>query len=108
MILAPNTASARKQVAKARKHPMTSPSRKHEYHDTVLLDESVERLLPASGKVLVDGTLGGGGHALALLTAGARVIGLDHDPEALAFATRRLAEFGDQFQPVRSNFAKLG
>ena len=108
MIFTPNAASARKQVAKARKHPMTSPSRKHEYHDTVLLEESIERLLPAPGKVLVDGTVGGGGHALGLLSKGARVIGLDHDPEALAFAGRRLVEFGDHFQPVRSNFAKLG
>ena len=110
MIATTNAARARKQDAKARKptRPMPSPSRQYEYHDTVLLDESVERLLPAPGKLLVDGTLGGGGHSLALLSAGARVIGLDHDPEALAFASRRLVEFGDQFQPVRSNFAKLG
>jgi 16S rRNA (cytosine1402-N4)-methyltransferase len=80
----------------------------YEYHESVLLAETVERLAPASGKVIVDGTLGGGGHTLALLAAGAQVIGLDHDPEALAFAGHRLAEFGDQFRPVRSSFARLG
>jgi 16S rRNA (cytosine1402-N4)-methyltransferase len=83
-------------------------TRNYEYHETVLLAETVERLAPAPGKVLVDGTLGGGGHAMALLAEGARVIGLDHDPEALAFAERRLVEFGELFQPVRSNFARLG
>jgi 16S rRNA (cytosine1402-N4)-methyltransferase len=85
----------------------TLKTRSYEYHDSVLLDETVERLAPAQGKVIVDGTLGGGGHAMALLTAGAQVIGLDHDPEALAFATQRLTEFGDQFRPVRGSFARL-
>jgi 16S rRNA (cytosine1402-N4)-methyltransferase len=86
----------------------TLKTRSYEYHDSVLLDETVERLAPAQGKVIVDGTLGGGGHTMALLAAGAQVIGLDHDPEALAFATRRLVEFGDQFRPVRGSFARLG
>jgi len=86
----------------------TVKPRPYEYHESVLLGEVVERLAPAPGKLLVDGTLGGGGHALALLAAGARVIGLDHDPEALVFAERRLVEFGDQFRPVRSNFSRLG
>src|ERR1700758_4310370 len=61
-------------------------SRPYEYHESVLLEETVARLAPAAGKVIVDGTLGGGGHTAALLAAGARVIGLDQDPEALAFA----------------------
>jgi 16S rRNA (cytosine1402-N4)-methyltransferase len=82
--------------------------RPYEYHESVLLDETVERLAPAQGKVIVDGTLGGGGHTAALLAAGARVIGLDQDPEALEFAGRKLAEFGDHFTPVHSSFAKAG
>jgi 16S rRNA (cytosine1402-N4)-methyltransferase len=81
-------------------------SSSYEYHETVLLTETVERLAPASGKVIVDGTLGGGGHTAALLKAGATVIGLDQDPEALAFAGKRLAEFGDRFRAVHSSFAK--
>ena len=80
----------------------------YEYHDSVLLAETVERLVPAAGKVMLDGTLGGGGHTAALLAAGARVIGLDQDPEALAFAEKRLAEFGDRFTAVHSSFTKAG
>ncbi len=96
-----------KQPRKAsRRKKVKTPT--YEYHESVLLAETVERLAPAQGKLLVDGTLGGGGHTMALLAAGAQVIGLDHDPEALAFASRRLVEFGDQFRPVRSSFARLG
>jgi 16S rRNA (cytosine1402-N4)-methyltransferase len=83
-------------------------TRPYEYHDSVLLAETVERLAPAPGKVIVDGTLGGGGHTAALLAEGARVIGLDQDPEALAFAGTRLAEFGDRFSGVHSSFARAG
>ena len=55
-------------------------------HRTVLRREAVDLLAPAPGKVFLDGTLGGGGHAEALLDAGARVIGLDQDPSALRAA----------------------
>ncbi|MEI9893886.1 MAG: 16S rRNA (cytosine(1402)-N(4))-methyltransferase RsmH [Chthoniobacter sp.] len=57
---------------------------------------------------MVDGTLGGGGHTAAFLAAGARVIGLDQDPEALEFAGRKLVEFGDRFTAVHSSFTKVG
>jgi 16S rRNA (cytosine1402-N4)-methyltransferase len=60
-------------------------------HHTVLRREAVELLQPAPGKVILDGTLGGGGHAEALLEAGARVVGLDRDPRALQAAAARLA-----------------
>jgi 16S rRNA (cytosine1402-N4)-methyltransferase len=97
--------SPKKPRRKARRK--TVKPRAYEYHESVLLAETVEALAPAPGKVIVDGTLGGAGHTAALLAAGARVIGLDHDPEALAFAQRRLVEFGDQFCAVRSNFAQI-
>ncbi len=80
----------------------------YEYHESVLLAETVKLLVPAPGRVIADGTLGGGGHASALLAAGARVIGLDQDPEALDFAGKRLAEAGGDFQAVRSSFAQMG
>jgi 16S rRNA (cytosine1402-N4)-methyltransferase len=60
-------------------------------HQTVLLEETVALLAAAPGKVILDGTLGGGGHAEALLEAGARVVGIDQDPAALAAAKARLA-----------------
>jgi 16S rRNA (cytosine1402-N4)-methyltransferase len=65
-------------------------------HVPVMLERCVELLLPAlqhPGAVVVDGTLGLGGHTAALLAAAplARAVGVDRDPVALAEATRRLA-----------------
>jgi len=59
-------------------------------HQTVLRREAAQLLLAGPGKVILDGTLGGGGHAQALLDAGARVVGIDQDPAALAAARERL------------------
>ena len=52
-------------------------------HQPVLAAEVLEALAPASGKVFVDGTLGGAGHTRLLLEAGATVYGIDQDPYAL-------------------------
>ncbi len=74
------------------------------HHASVLTAELVEILRPAPGRLLLDCTLGGGGHAEAFLEAGARVIGVDRDPRALAAARARLARFGEDFRAVRSDF----
>ena len=78
-----------------------------EYHAPVLVRETMDLLRPERGGAFLDGTLGGGGHAEALLERGpqARLTGVDRDPEALAEATARLARFGDRFRAVRANFA---
>ncbi|MEN9799083.1 MAG: S-adenosyl-L-methionine-dependent methyltransferase MraW [Pseudomonadota bacterium] len=76
-------------------------------HVTVLKDEAVRALAPAAGKVIVDGTLGGGGHSEALLEAGARVIGIDRDPTALAAARERLSGFGERFEARAGNFGEV-
>jgi 16S rRNA (cytosine1402-N4)-methyltransferase len=73
-------------------------------HRPVLLRETVGLLSPDPGKIFLDGTLGGGGHAEALLAAGARVIGLDRDPRALEAARSRLALYGDRFVAEQRNF----
>lgn len=76
------------------------------YHAPVLAGEVVAILCDA--KSVLDGTLGGGGHAEALLREGVqRVTGVDRDPEALASARARLAPFGEagRFRAVRSNYA---
>ena len=78
------------------------------YHDSVLHAETIAFLAPAPGRIYVDGTLGGGGHAAALLAKGAEVIGIDQDPAALEFAAERLAEWGAHFRAVRGNFANAG
>ena len=61
------------------------------YHAPVLLAEVLELL--GDAKSVLDGTLGGGGHSEALLMKGARVTGIDRDPEAIASARARLAAF---------------
>ena len=67
----------------------------------------MELLRPERGGLFLDGTLGGGGHAEALLERGpeARLIGVDRDPDALAEAGARLERFGERARRVRANFA---
>ncbi|MBQ7567761.1 16S rRNA (cytosine(1402)-N(4))-methyltransferase RsmH [bacterium] len=76
------------------------------YHIPVLADRVVAMLAPSPGKLFVDGTLGGGGHAELLLRAGAEVIGLDQDEEAIAAASERLKNYSG-FKAVRRNFSEL-
>jgi 16S rRNA (cytosine1402-N4)-methyltransferase len=70
--------------------------------------EVLEHLAPARGGVFVDCTVGLGGHARALLEAGAsRVIGIDRDPAAVAIARERLADFGDRVVIVHRDYRRL-
>jgi 16S rRNA (cytosine1402-N4)-methyltransferase len=65
--------------------------------------------LLAGRQIVVDGTVGAGGHAEALLDAGVgTVVGMDRDPAALEEATVRLARFGDRFRPVLARFSRIG
>jgi len=58
--------------------------------------------------VVVDATLGAGGHAEALLDAGVgRLVGVDRDADAIGEATRRLERFGPRFTAVRGRFSRL-
>ena len=75
-------------------------------HATVLRDEVVQLLKPVPGKRLVDATLGGGGHAEALLEAGAEVIGVDRDPSAVTAARTRLAG-SDRFRALEGRAGEL-
>lgn len=67
-------------------------------------------LRPATGKTYLDATLGGGGHAEAILEASApagRLVGLDRDPQAIQFAGQRLARFVDRVELLNTNFAEI-
>ncbi len=77
------------------------------YHAPVMVEEVMGFLRPERGGLYLDGTLGGGGHAEALLERGpqARLIGVDRDPDALAEAGKRLERFGERARLVRSPFA---
>ena len=74
------------------------------HHVTVLRAEAVEALQPAEGRVLVDATLGGGGHSELMLEQGATVWGIDQDPAARKAARKRLAAYGDRLHIVAGNF----
>jgi 16S rRNA (cytosine1402-N4)-methyltransferase len=81
-------------------------------HEPVMRARIVELLAPAlaaPGSVLVDGTLGMGGHAEALLRAcpDAALVGIDRDREALALAGERLAPFGDRVHLVHAVYDEL-
>ncbi|HEY9283297.1 MAG TPA: 16S rRNA (cytosine(1402)-N(4))-methyltransferase RsmH, partial [Pyrinomonadaceae bacterium] len=75
----------------------------------MLLIESLRLLAPERGGLFVDATLGLGGHSEAILEAAdaTRVVGLDRDREALAFASARLARFGPRFRAVHSDFREI-
>lgn len=77
------------------------------YHAPVLARE-VLSLLDGAARVL-DGTLGGGGHTLALLERGASVDGIDRDPQAIAIARTRLAEqeTSGRFRAFLGNYARV-
>lgn len=77
-------------------------------HISVLYDEVLHYLQPRSGGVYVDGTLGGGGHARAILECSAPegiLLGFDRDREALAAASGRLAIFGERVRLFHANYA---
>jgi 16S rRNA (cytosine1402-N4)-methyltransferase len=91
-------------LASEKNHPRANPEAP-DWHEPVLRDEVVALLQPAPGRVYLDGTLGGGGHAGALLAAGADVVALDRDAESLEHARERLRSCGDRFTAVQGNFA---
>ena len=77
-------------------------------HEPVMVSEVLEHLAPSRGGVFVDCTVGLGGHARALLEAGAtRLIGIDRDPDALARAGDALTAFGDRVSLVHGDYRNL-
>jgi 16S rRNA (cytosine1402-N4)-methyltransferase len=78
-------------------------------HKSVLLDEVLSFLELFDGSVVVDATLGLGGHSEAILEtfADTSVIGIDQDLAALAKATKRLTRFGGRFRGVHANFSEI-
>ena len=74
-----------------------------------MVSEVLEHLDPSRGGVFVDCTVGLGGHARAILEAGAtRLIGLDRDAAALAMARETLSVFGARVELVHSDYRRLG
>jgi 16S rRNA (cytosine1402-N4)-methyltransferase len=79
-------------------------------HVSVLLDEVLHWLQPRDGGRYVDGTLGNGGHASAILAASSpngRLLGVDADPDAITVAHERLAAYGERVTIVNGSFRDL-
>jgi len=73
-----------------------------------MVAEVLEQLAPSRGGVFVDCTVGAGGHARAMLEAGAtRLIGLDRDPEALEHAAAALAPYAPRVELVHSDYRRI-
>ncbi|MCK4682249.1 16S rRNA (cytosine(1402)-N(4))-methyltransferase, partial [Candidatus Bipolaricaulota bacterium] len=82
----------------------------HPIHRPVLSQEIVHLLGLRPGGVVVDGTVGLGGHAEALLQAEPEVtvIGIDRDEEALRHAANRLSPFKERVRLIHGNYRDLG
>ncbi len=79
-------------------------------HISVLLEETITALAVQPGGRYIDGTVGGGGHAAAILkhsAPGGQLLGIDADPKAIEIARTRLAAYGDSVLLVNDNFANL-
>lgn len=74
------------------------------FHRSVLLDEVLSYLDVQKGQRYVDATLGGGGHSKLIIDQGGEVLGIDVDPEALAYSHQELKA---GFRGVQGNFAHL-
>jgi 16S rRNA (cytosine1402-N4)-methyltransferase len=86
-------------------------SRETPIHVPVLLDEVLTYLAPRPGAVIVDATVGDGGHAetvLRRIAPAGRLIGLDRDADAVLRSEERLRPFGQNVVVRQANFAMLG
>lgn len=80
------------------------------HHYSVLLRETIEGLAIRADGVYVDGTLGGGGHALSIcerLSGRGRLIGIDQDGAAIEAASERLKDYRDRAVIVRGNYEDI-
>lgn len=80
-------------------------------HISCMPTEVLSFLLEGKGGVYVDATLGGSGHSRRILEAtdaATRIIGIDQDPDAIAWGQNILAPFGDRVTLVRGNFSSIG
>ena len=81
------------------------------FHTPVLVDQVLKFLIGSPSGVYVDGTVGGGGHSIEIvrrLNKAGKLVGIDLDEQAIAFASDRLKQFEKQTFLKKANFAKLG
>ena len=82
---------------------------KHIPHIPVLYDEVIKSFLDIKKGVVIDCTMGYGGHSEALLrsSSGVRIIGIDKDATAVSFSKKRLAPFGERVRIEQGNFSSV-
>ncbi len=99
----------RSRQSRARRPMVVSDDSQPFVHRPVMVDEVVGLVAGGPAGDVLDATVGGGGHAAAILAARAdlRLTGLDRDPRALAAAAERLAPFGGRFWLRRARFDQL-
>src|SRR5690606_20592213 len=76
-------------------------------HIPVMLREVLDALQPQTGQLIVDGTFGAGGYTRAILEAGANVVAIDRDPNAIAAGRAMEREFDGRLRLVHGQFSKL-
>ncbi len=80
------------------------------FHEPILLNESIQFLLTNRSGIYVDGTLGGGGHAEAILKKlgeRGKLIGIDRDEEAIAYCEQRLFSYGDRVSIIQGELREV-
>ncbi len=75
------------------------------YHEPVLLHACLDFLRPKPGDLIIDATIGGGGHTEGILKKGAKVLGIDRDPDAISYLK---AKNIDRLILTQDNFANIG
>jgi 16S rRNA (cytosine1402-N4)-methyltransferase len=77
------------------------------YHLPVLPAEVCQWMAPSPDDIIIDGTLGGGGHTELFLKKGSTVLAIDRDPDAIAHTSQRFINFRETFQPWQANYAEM-
>lgn len=84
---------------------VTAPS--IDRHAPVMRDEVVAALAPAAGETVIDGTFGAGGYSRAILDAGANVVAIDRDPDAITDGQALVAAYDGRLTLVSGTFSNL-
>ncbi|HTI71977.1 MAG TPA: 16S rRNA (cytosine(1402)-N(4))-methyltransferase RsmH [Candidatus Limnocylindria bacterium] len=107
----PKSQQQKPEAAQVRTPPETEPGAGRGFtHVPVMMREVLEALRPADGRIYLDGTLGGGGHARAILEAsspGGFLYGCDRDEAAIRAASERLAPYSGRFELRQGVFEQV-
>lgn len=82
----------------------------NDYHTPVMVNEIIQFLDPQNGDIIIDCTIGGGGHSVEIIKRiipDGMLIGIDQDDDAVAAASKRLIEYTDNVKIIKGNFLYL-